>query len=73
MDKQEAIEILTAREVGLTAREWKRMYIILLRGIDRALDALPVSGETRAATHFLRKALDDAEDYYITAVKTGEI
>lgn len=73
MDKQEAIEILTAKEVGLTAREWRRMYVILLGGIDRALDALPVSRETRAAAYFLQKALDDAEDYYITAVKTGEI
>ena len=54
----------------LSASDWKHMYCILLRGIDTALELLP--GDSRgafAAGCVLRKALDDAEDYYISSGK----
>ena len=51
------------REEELTAADWKHMYCVLLKGIDAALSA-----ETAFAVRgVLRKAVEEAEEYYISA------
>ena len=54
----------------LSASDWKHMYCILLRGMDTALDLLPVDSRGAfAASCVLRKSMEEAEEYYISAVK----
>ena len=53
----------------LSASDWKHMYCILLRGMDAALDLLPVdSGAAFSAGCVLRKSMEEAEEYYIASV-----
>ena len=41
--------------------DWKRMYTILLRGIDNALEVLPKTDDTREARRILKNAMERAE------------
>ena len=57
------------REEELSASDWKHMYCILLRGMDAALDLMPVdSRATFSASRVLRKSMEEAEEYYISSV-----
>ena len=56
------------REGGdLDPRDWKRMYMLLLDGVTRALEELPVTKENHAAREALVNASRAAEDHYISA------
>ncbi len=57
------------REEDLTASDWKHMYCILLRGVDAALERLPADAPF-AARRALETAMDEAEEYYISAGKS---
>ena len=59
-----------SREDDLSASDWKHMYCILLRGMDDALTLLPKDSRGAfAAGCVLRKAVEEAEEYYISAVE----
>ena len=46
------------------------MYCILLRGIDAALELMPVDSRGAfAAGRILRKSMEEAEEYYISSVQ----
>ena len=54
----------------LSASDWKHMYCILLRGIDAALELMPVDSRGAfAAGCVLRKSMEEAEEYYISSVQ----
>ena len=64
------IEFERERE-ELSASDWKHMYCILLRGIDAALERMPVDSRGAfAAGCVLRKSMEEAEEYYISSAKS---
>ena len=57
------------RKDDLSASEWRHMYCTLLRGIDAALERMPVdSRDAFSASRILRKSMEEAEEYYIASV-----
>ena len=46
--------------------DYQKMYYILCRAVDRALDVLP--GEGEQARQILQQAMDEAEEKYIDTV-----
>ena len=72
MDKKDALDImdiLIAREIGLTAHQWKTMYITVMSAASRALDVLPLNRQTAQAYSLLHNALEEAEEYYINSAR----
>ena len=51
----------------LSAEDWKKMYMILLGGIDEALKVLPYFPDNIKAHESLWAASREAEEYYIDA------
>ena len=47
--------------------DWKKMYAILCGGISEALDALPETPENAWARALLERALEEAEELYLSA------
>lgn len=55
------------REEMLDARDWKRMYMLLLDGVTQALDRLPATEENLPVCQMLVKASRAAEEHYVSA------
>lgn len=51
--------------------DWKKMYAILCGGISEALDALPEKPENAWARALLERALEEAEELYLSAGEPG--
>ena len=52
----------------LTAQDWRAMYMLLVDGIAKSMDKMPLLPEVSGACEALVKASQDAEDYYIAAL-----
>ena len=49
--------------------DYQKMYYILCRAADKALDVLPESPENKDVRALLQQALDQAEEMYINAAE----